>query len=333
MTGVGHAWCHHGEILQGVFPDHDGTPRPGLVTLPVTDLLTRAEFTPGPTGAPLSVSPRDRTKALRAARIAVHVCARDLGFRPCGGHLRLSAGIPVGLGMGSSTSDVIAAVRAVAAGFGTRLPAATVARLAVRAESASDPLMLHEAPVLFAHRHGRVLEVLGAALPPAVVVGCLLGGGAAVDTLSLDVPSCSDDDLTRFECLRERLRRAVRTVDTGLMGRVCTDSARLNQRRHPQPELSVLEGIAERSGAAGVQVAHSGNVAGLLFDPAVTGLNRRLRHCARALDAAGIPVTRTFRITDGRSRRQTCTTTSRTRSAGRHWSASTTDSCASASRA
>ncbi|WP_084735053.1 GHMP kinase [Actinophytocola xinjiangensis] len=289
IAGTGHASCHHGEILQGVFLDASGRPCRGLVTLPLTGPGVRAEFTPRP-GGEVVVRPADRVKAARAASLAIAECARLTGRPRRGGDLRIDGDIPLGLGMGSSTGDVIATIRAVAASFGAGLSGEVIARLAVAAEQASDPLMLSDRPVLFAHREGRVLEELGDALPPAVVVGCLTGGGAPVNTLSLP----GHDDVAEFERLRALLRRAIAETDLALLGQVSTASARHNQRVLPKEELATLEAIARRTGSAGVQVAHSGNVAGLLFDPATPDLDRRLRRCVAALGDRGIPVTRIF---------------------------------------
>ncbi|WP_328622117.1 GHMP family kinase ATP-binding protein [Streptomyces sp. NBC_00354] len=295
-TGAGDAPCHHGEILQGVFLDDDGRRCAGLVTLPMAGPGSHAEFVRRPGTAPgaLTAVPADRTKAVRAAALAVAECAERTGQPPCGGELRLTGDIPVGLGMGSSTSDVIATVRAVADSYGLRLPPDTVARLAVHAELACDPLMLDGRPVLFAQREGRVLEVIGPAMPPLVVVGCALGGGAPVDTLCLPVRDASEADVRAFERLRTLLRRAVATADARLLGEVATASARRGQQALGHPEFDALTGIARRAGGVGVQIAHSGAVAGVLFDPAAPGLRHRVRSCVRALDAHGIPTTRTF---------------------------------------
>ncbi|MFB7369277.1 GHMP kinase [Streptomyces sp. NPDC056222] len=295
-TGTGCAPCHHGEILQGVFLDADGRRCAGLVTLPMAGPGSSAEFVPHPGTAPdaLTVAPADRTKAAQAAVLAVAECAERAGLPCCGGELRISGDIPVGLGMGSSTSDVIATVRAVADAYGLRLAPETVARLAVSAELASDPLMLDGRPVLFAQREGRVLEVLGPALPPLVVVGCTLGGGAPVDTLALPVREAADADIRDFERLRTLLRRAVATGDARLLGEVATASARRGQQVLGHTEFDALTAIARRVGAAGVQIAHSGAVAGVLFDAAAPGLRYRVRSCLRALDAHGIPATRAF---------------------------------------
>ncbi|MFB6579156.1 GHMP kinase [Streptomyces sp. NPDC056402] len=294
--GTGHAPCHHGEILQGVFLDATGRRCAGLVTLPMTGMGSRAEFTrrPGTPPERLTVLPGDRTKAARAAALTVAECARRRREPPCGGELRLTGDIPVGLGMGSSTSDVIAVVRAVADSYGVRLAPDTVARLAVRAELACDPLMLDARPALFAQREGRVLEVLGPRLPPLVVVGCALGGGAPVDTLALPVRTYDEGDVRAFERLRALLRRAVATGDAALLGQVASASARRGQQLLCHPEFDTLTGIGRRLGAVGVQIAHSGAVAGLLLDPATPGLRHRIRGCVRALDSNGIATTRVF---------------------------------------
>lgn len=326
-AGTGHAPCHHGELLQGVFLDPAGRTRRGLVTLPMAGPGSRATFRRR-SGEPLTVSPAGRTKALRAAALAVDECARLTGRPADGGVLRLDSGVPVGLGMGSSTSDVLATVRAVAASYGVVLAPETIARLAVRAEQACDPLMLGGRPLLFAQREGHVLEELGATLPPMVVVGCLTGDGGPVDTLGL--ARDGEADVRAFERLRGLLRRAIADADVGLLGRVSTHSARHNQRLLPKAEFPVLERVAERTGAAGVQVAHSGNVAGLLFDARSAGLARDLRRCVRALRRCDIPVTRIFRTQPSGGRAWTAT--SPRPSAGRIWCASGRVSSVSASR-
>ncbi|XTZ17772.1 hypothetical protein ACQSSU_10565 [Micromonospora echinospora] len=294
QVGVGHAPCHHGEILQGVFLDADGRPCRGLVTLPVPGTGTTATFVrrPGSPAGHLTVRPADRRKARRAAVLAVAECARLTGERACGGRLGLHGQVPVGIGMGSSTSDVIAAVRAVAASFDVRLPAETVARIAVRAERASDPLMRDGSAALFASREARVLEDFGRPLPAAVVLSCTTGAGRPVDTLTLPAPSTRE--VPAYEELRAAVRQAVATADVGLLGRVSSESARRNQSLLFKPELEFLERVAAGTGAAGVQVAHTGNVAGLLFDPATPDLSERLRRAARRLSAGGLPVGRTI---------------------------------------
>ncbi len=295
--GHGHAGGHHGEILQGAFLDETGQPCLGLVTLPIAGIGTHAEFVPWP-HAPselIAVEPGDKTKAVLAATLAIRECAALAGGSACGGRLRLVSDIPVGLGMGSSSSDVIATIRAVAASFGIELPSLVIARLAVAAEQASDPLMLDSRPLLFAQRQGRVLEVLGDTLPPTVVVGCTTGGAKPVETVDVPADVYCDEDVRGFAMLRAALRQAITTGDVELLGQVSTESARRHQRVLGKDELDTLIDIAALAGGVGVQVAHSGNVAGLLFDPRAHDLPCRLRRCVRALNDTGIAVSRLFR--------------------------------------
>ncbi len=295
LQGFGCAPCHFGELIQGVFRADDGQVCRALVTLPIREHGTTAVFTrvPGAELGDITVQDTGRGKSRRAAEIAARRCAGIAGVRGSGGRLVLHSDVPVGIGMGSSTSDVLATVRAVASAYGLRLDPDMTVRLAVEAESACDPLMLDERPALFGPRNGRVLEVLGPDLPPLVVVGCTTGDADPVDTVSLpDAPASAVDD---YERLRDDVRRAVATGDVSVLGNACTLSARWNQSVLPKTELGALEDIAHRSGAAGVQVAHSGNVAGLILDARSPDLTRRLERCESLLAESDITPACVFR--------------------------------------
>jgi uncharacterized protein involved in propanediol utilization len=270
--------AHHGEILQGVF-DSGGRLLRGLATLPCPLYSTGATFVP--TGARgVSVWPAWRTKAKRAAELTL---AR-LGNPVSGGRLDITADIPLCRGFGSSTADVIAAVGAVLAFTGRVLSTAEVGALAVAAETASDALMYGRRAVLFAHRGGELIEDLGTELMPVAVLGFGTSeDGRGVDTLNLAPARYSSWEIEAFRPLRGMLRRAVETADVGLLGRVATASTLLNQRHLPVPKLAEILRIAEDVGAAGLQVAHSGDVAGLLFDPADPEVRSRLDQAVKCL--------------------------------------------------
>lgn len=289
-VGIGHAPAHHGELLQGVFPDRTGRNRRALVTLPQPGLGSRAVFHPshrhwGVVGTP------ELAKVRRAAARTL----REFGARPAaakGGHIEITSDIPRGIGMGSSTADVTAAIRAVADYHGVALSPAHVARLAVSAECASDSIMVDGRVVLFAHRDGEVLESLGDRLPPMLVLGCDTDpGGGGVDTIGLPPADYDDRELGVLRVLLAALRRAVATGDVALLARVSTASARLNQRFLPKPALEALVELAAGCGALGVQVAHSGTVAGLIFDRGLPGVAEALGRAQDGLAALGLPVT------------------------------------------
>jgi uncharacterized protein involved in propanediol utilization len=288
--GSATAISHHGEILQGVFPDADGRLRRGLVTLPRYDLGSYASFRLSGR-APLEVRPHWKRKAGKAAELTLATLLAE----DAGGVLTVSSGIAVGCGLGSSTSDVVAAIRATADALGANLPDDTVARIAVAAEIASDSVMIEDRTVLFAQREGVVIEELGGPLPALHVIGFRARKDPApVLTTELPLPDYSRRELQAFQTLLETLRCGVVERLPGLVGQVATESAVINHRYLPVECFESILGMLSRCGAVGVQVAHSGTVAGLLFDSREPELAERLSVARRMLAEQG-HATWTFR--------------------------------------
>jgi uncharacterized protein involved in propanediol utilization len=208
--------------------------------------------------------PSWKSKAERAARLA-------LGFigAPIAGRLEIECTVATGLGLGSSTSDVVAAIRAVCAFHRTSLDAREVARLAIEAEGAADPLMFDGEVVLFAQRHGRVLESFGPWMPRYTLLSIdtdeSVGG---VDTLSLPPRDYSDAELSSIEAMVGRVRQAFTEHDAASIAAIATESAALNQRFLPLRHFQEIRDLANEFHALGVQISHSGTVAGVLFDEA-----------------------------------------------------------------
>lgn len=262
QVGNGSCLAHHGEILQGIFPGPGGVFYRGLVTLPCHNLRSIAVFHPhGLRG--LTVSPSWRVKALSAARLTLAYLDLPL----VEGVLTIHSDIPVSWGLGSSTSDVIAAIRAVAGAFQRRLAPQVLAKLAVQAEVASDSVMFEDRAILFAHRDGLVLEEFSLGLPALTVLGVNTDlDGSGVDTLLMRPAEYSQWEVEAFRPLLGLLRRALHNQDAKLLGRVASASARINQRHLPKPFFDRLERLVGEVGAVGLQVAHSGSVLGILFE-------------------------------------------------------------------
>ncbi|MFL6136536.1 MAG: hypothetical protein ACJ74O_01895 [Frankiaceae bacterium] len=288
-AGTGFAPAHHGELLQGMFADGTGRLRRALVTLPDPGRGSHAAFYPsenhwGVVGTP------ELIKVRRAAIVTL----RELPAHPSpakGGQVEITSNVPRGIGMGSSTADVTATIRAVADYHGVALSREEVGRLAVLAECASDSIMIDDRVVLFAHRDGVVLETFGHSLPAMVVVGCDTEPGTRVDTLAFAPADYDDREIGAFQVLRAALRRAVATEDMPLLGRVATASARINQRFLPKPHLAPLLELCLRHGGCGIQVAHSGTVAGLIFDARLPGVEAAVREAIAGVKAMGLLLT------------------------------------------
>lgn len=282
-VGTHNSMAHCGEILQGVFFDKMGRLHRGLITLPCPELSTTADFTPA--GNEIRVFPPNKIKAAAAARRTLDY----LGLYEYGGKLTLSSNIPIGLGMGSSTSDIVSTINAVGSAFRKKLSPETVAKLAVESEVASDSIMFTETVVLFAQREGVVLEHVGAQLPPLAVLCVNTAPAQTVDTVSFPAARYTAWEMEAFRSLLAMARKAVLTDDASLIGRVASASARINQRFLPKPMYSEIERIAADSGGVGIQVAHSGTVAGLLFDAKNPNVEDQVRRASDALASLNVP--------------------------------------------
>lgn len=276
---AGEAFCHshHGELIQGAIRLPGGGQAACLVSLPRLDRGSACRLELFPTHA-LEVVPAWKGKALRAARLTL---AR-FGLPHATGRLSLDCALDVGLGLGSSTADVVAAIRAAAAALGVRLSPGDIAAIAVEAETACDPIMFEAPALLFAPRQGRVLEDWGRWFPEfAVLGGTLRPGAEGIDTLSL--PSgASDMVLDRFEGIVAAARQGFRRRDMAAIATAATESAMLNQRRVRLEWFEPLRRIAAEAGALGVQIAHSGVVGGVLLDPRDPALARKIGALAKA---------------------------------------------------
>lgn len=271
--GYGTAIGHHGELFQGMIEGKEGRIHRALVSLPCAIFSSNATFEPSATEG-ITVEPAWKVKALRAVGLTLGFC----GQANRGGHLKIKSNIQVGWGLGSSTSDVTAAIRATSDAFGRKLKPSEIALLAVEAEIASDSIMFSENAVVFGHREGIVIEDLGGPLPPLEVAGFNTDPtGVGINTLGYAPALYSWWEVQAFKPLIGLLRRAVRTQDARLVGDVAMASADINQKFLPKPHLEDLKALARKAGAVGLQVAHSGTTVGLLFDSKASELPRQIR--------------------------------------------------------
>ncbi|RVC60170.1 kinase [Mesorhizobium sp. M00.F.Ca.ET.038.03.1.1] len=281
QVGVGRAMAHHGELLQGVFEGADGRLHRGLITLPFASRQSMVTFRPREQGD-IRARPMERGKAARAAALTLN----HLGFADVGGDLTLESDIPVGHGYGSSTADVTAAIRAAAAATHATLRRSTICRLAVKAEEASDATAYGDQAVLFAQREGCVIEHFGGEIPPLAVVGFRIGGARPIDTVSLPPARYDSQEIEQFRVLRGLAFQAVREQNPRLIGRVATASTLISQRHLAKPRLRAVVELAKEHAACGLQVAHSGTLMGVLFDPTERGVAARARALAGTLSQA-----------------------------------------------
>lgn len=261
--GKGSAPGHFGELMQGPVRKKDRV-RIGLVTLVCDKLKSNVTFTPGE--QELTVIPPYKTKTLKAAQIALQYFDHpDLG-----GTIEIENNFPKGSegwGLGSSTSDSTASIRAVADSLNKKLSSKIIARLSFKAEGATDSIAFGNRGVLFASREGRVIEDFGEDIPLMDVLGFSTSQNG-VNTLSVN-PNYTEIDIKIFSNLIKKMKAGITTQNFDLCAEVATESAKLNQYFVPIKYFSFLleHSFMKKIGAKGMIVSHSGTVAGFIFEP------------------------------------------------------------------
>ncbi|WP_394617109.1 kinase [Lentzea sp. JNUCC 0626] len=270
-VAVSSAFGTFGELLQGALPD-DGPDF--LVTLPIARWAT-ATFAYESTLDGVEVFPATKTKA---RRVAEAVLAR---FRGGGGSLRLSGSLPEGKGLASSSADLVATARAVAAALGVDMPPRLVEDL-LRGIEPTDGVM-YPGAVAFEHRNVALLAELGD-LPPMTIVG--IDEGGSVDTVAFNrIPkNFTPRERDEYARLLDETRIAVGSGDVAAIGRVATRSAHLNQRLCRKRTLTAMTALSAEVGGVGVVAAHSGSAIGLLIPNDVANFRGRL---AEAINRCG----------------------------------------------
>jgi len=255
IPGTGRAFGTFGELLQGCL----GSARLNfLVTFPIS-CFAYACFVPDPELRDVTVTPAEKQKARRlASMLLAHY------HLPAGGRLRLESDLPVGKGLASSSADLVATARAIAACYGLHIPRSLLLQ-SMAAIEPSDGVM-YPGIVSFYHQQVRLHEFLGT-LPPLTILG--LDEGGRLDTIEFNrrPKPFSENDVDQYEHLLGRITGAIRRHDLEGVGQTATASALLNQKLNPKQTLVDLLAICREVQGLGVAVAHSGTCLGLLLSP------------------------------------------------------------------
>jgi uncharacterized protein involved in propanediol utilization len=206
-----------------------------------------------------SVWPPRKTKALAAARLA----AEHWGWTGQA-MLCIRSAIPIGRGYGSSTADCTAAIRAIGVMAGVDAADEDVARLAARAELASDSTMFGMQPVAFLPLLGRCLRRLDGGWPDDLAVETVDLGGPPVDTCGTRRPDYTAAELDEFAWLLREAESAFARRDGTELARIATRSAEIHMGHRPHRNWEWLRRLAHAKRALGVAIAHSGTGAAIL---------------------------------------------------------------------
>ncbi len=210
--------------------------------------------------------PAKRLKTYQAVRRMLEL----KGLAGYGVVLETVSELPMGKGMASSTADIAAACFAVAAALGSKPDPDWIATVALGIEPSDS--VFFPGIVLFDHVRGNLYELLGEPFPLGILA---LDFGGVVNTEEfnrrLDLPSRNRANEHAVGQALNLVKAGIARKDALLVGRGASLSALVNQSILPKPRLEELIDFTSRHGGYGVNVAHSGTVAGMLFPP---GLER-----------------------------------------------------------
>jgi len=256
-----------GEFIQGLLPD--GTPF--HVTCPINMSSTVvAKLRPADETSIIGLRDHQSKLALAIEYTVerLEIGAQEVTIWPW-------SDIDVGKGMGSSTADVLAGIRAVANAVGRQLCESEEGALAARVES-SDGSMY---PGIAAINH-KTCEMIKAWdwFPEFAIV--MLVPRESVDTPS--VPFTGQEELAEeYASLLANMDSAIADRSLSRFAEQSTRSAELNQRFLVNPYSRTLSRRLDELGALGLNVGHTGTVCGLLFPNTEKGQMTASEACFR----------------------------------------------------
>lgn len=179
-------------------------------------------------------------------------------------HVTIKSELPIGKGMASSSADISATCQSIALSAGKLLSLDELANIALSIEPTDG--IFYPGIVLFDHVKGYIRQFLGNAIPMYIAI---FDVGGEIDTLCFNQRS----DLEKLNQAKElQVRNAMNLIvegldknDIDLLGKGTTLSALANQKILYKPDLEEIIDISRSWGAAGVTIAHSGTVVGVLF--------------------------------------------------------------------
>lgn len=250
---IGSSWCPGtcGELVQGFH--HQGNPF--HVTFPIKKYSKAKVSVTAGTGIEIVGLRESEDKTASALRKAAAI----LGHTNICIGLERETELQVGKGMASSTADIMSAADALAVALRRTLSIEMLGNIATSIES-SDGLM-YPGMAAVDHKSGRLVaryewcpQFNVVILIPPQILHTEVVRFAGKESLSAE-----------YDEILDRLEIASKERDETEFARAGTKSAILNQKYVPNPYFATLYPELDSMGALGINVAHTGTMAGVIF--------------------------------------------------------------------
>ena len=273
-----------GELIQGILPDGShflvsGLPSRRFFSEAILEGVAACEGASAMEGASATPILQLPPKANRALQLFLDTYQPDPGHEqyPGGAHhrghrpdptralhtknLRLHSNIPPGKGLSSSSADILSVLNVVNDYLGAGCSDPQLYAIAARVEP-TDPC-LSEDIVVFHQRRGIACRRIS--LPPVSMIWFDAAPDRQIDTVDLQ-RNYDGQAPAFFAALLDRFEAAAGQEDYTALFDCMTHSALYNQSVIPLPRFEEYYQLATRTGA-GLMVAHSGTIIGLLSRP------------------------------------------------------------------
>lgn len=179
--------------------------------------------------------------------------------------LEINSNIPVGKGMASSTADIGATIKATLSLLNKNLDNEEISRIASAIEP-TDSILLYENSI-FNPINGQVKKYLSTLENCSVII---LEPDEILETsIMRSNPNYLNIKLENKSIINKSfnlLEKGLREKDLKLIGNACTLSSLANENIYKKPYLNEIIEISNKTGAYGVNIAHSGTVIGIVID-------------------------------------------------------------------
>ena len=194
---------------------------------------------------------------------AMEKTLRYFGANDFGGAIKIKSKIPAGKGMASSTADISGVIFATSLALNETIDEAMVAEIALSIEP-TDGTMFKDI-CLFDHKKGLLFERIGNIPENKLLV---IDSGGIVDTIGFnkkDNYKLLSENEKNISNVLKKLKEGFINRKLSIIAECSTESAILNQKILYKDYLDKILDFSLNHKALGINIAHSGTVAGIVF--------------------------------------------------------------------